>query len=83
MRTEADEMVTINLTIPLVLGVIRSLQELLADTKFCAPLIKGLLTSMFRRVNGLLQMVGFKTSSEPAFTPILELKKGKLSGDEI
>ena len=83
MRTEADEMVTINLTIPLVLGVIRSLQELLADTKFCAPLIEGLLTSMFRRFNGLLQMVGFKTSSEPAFTPIPELKKGKLFGDEI
>jgi hypothetical protein len=49
-----------------VLGIIRNL-EMLPAAVYCKALINALLTTMYSRFNGLLQLVQFKTNAAPHF----------------
>ena len=82
LRTEGDKTPTINVALPLLLCVIRNLQQMLANSVYCVQLIKGLLNSLFKRFNGILQLVGFQTPVAPFFNP-LPLKEGNMFNDDI
>ena len=70
LRTEGDKTPTINVALPLLLRVIRNLQQMLANSVYSVQLIKGLLNSLFKRFNGILQLVGFQTPVASFFNPL-------------
>ena len=82
LRTEGDATPTINVALPLLLCVIRNLQEALPTATYCVQLIKGLLNSLFKRFDGALQLVGFKTLVAPFYNP-LPLEEGQRFNDDI
>jgi hypothetical protein len=49
--------------------LITQLQALLQTATYCRALVEVLLCSMFKRFNGLLQLVDFKTTAHPHFVP--------------
>ena len=55
---------------------------MLAGASYCVQLITGLLNSLFKKFNGLLLLIGFKTPITPFFNP-LPVKEGKRFNDEI
>lgn len=83
-RTEGEKHPTLNYAAPLVLGIIRNLTGLLVSSEYCRPMIYALLSSMYRRFNGLLQMLNFKTQTdaEPPFL-MSENANGSCFQDEI
>ena len=83
LQTEGEKVPTINYALPLVLGIIWHLQELLKTAKQTVQLIVGLLKSMYLRFNELLQLVGFMTTRAPAFVPVEGLKAGQRFNDSL
>ena len=69
LRTSADKQPTITHVLPLLLGIINNLQQLLPLSQYAQSIIEELLVSLYKRFNGLLQLVHFKTANAPHFVP--------------
>ena len=59
LMTEADKTPTLNMALPLLLSLIQFLQSQIGHTKHCGNFISGLLLSISKRFNGLLQLIFF------------------------
>jgi hypothetical protein len=83
LRTSGDKAPTITHVLPLTLGLINGLQELHEKQFHANALVVGLLTSMYKRFNGLLQLVDFQTATAPFFVPEEGLQEGVKFKDNI
>ena len=72
LMTEGDKPPTLNAALPLLLSIINLQQKQMGQTKHCGNLIAviaGLLISIYKRFNGLLQLINFSAVCGPPFYP--------------
>ena len=67
LRTSSDKEPSITHVLPLTLGLVNGLLQILGTLPHASALINALLESMYDRFNGLLQLVKFKTTKGPNF----------------
>ena len=67
LMTEGDQAPTLNSALPLLLSLVSILQSQVGQTKHCGNFINGLLLSIYKRFNGLLQLVHFSAVCGPPF----------------